>query len=81
MLIVSVDKILIFAVVKQWLLQQRETAASFVAIIKQTVLKAVVSLAIYDRQGHTCTCCHTHSLLVNHYGHYYYYTRLTASCR
>jgi len=33
MLIVSVDKILIFAVVKQWLLQQRATEASFVAVI------------------------------------------------
>jgi len=37
MIMIIMDKILIFAVLKQWLLQQRETEASFVGIIKQTV--------------------------------------------
>jgi len=37
-----VDKILIFALLKQWLLQQRETEASFVYIIFAILLVKII---------------------------------------
>jgi len=47
-----VDKILIFVVLKQWLLRQRETKASFVYVIFAVLLVNVMAFEM-------AACCHS----------------------
>jgi len=51
-----VDKILIFAVLKQWLLQQRETEASFVYIIFAVLLVKIIIRGLMVSE--MAACCH-----------------------
>jgi len=51
-----VDKILIFAVLKQWLLQQRETEASFVYIIFAVLLVEIIIRGLMASE--MAACCH-----------------------
>ena len=50
------DKILIFAVLKQWLLQQRETEASFVYIIFAVLLVEIIIRGLMASE--MAACCH-----------------------
>jgi len=43
-----VDKILIFAVLKQWLLRQRENETSFVYIIFTVLLVKIISSPVFE---------------------------------